>query len=132
MKFCSNCGKQLNDDAMFCSGCGSKQVAAPQPQQPVVQLSGKYQCTSGSVPGALYVYDFMPANYAVYVTMKGTRLRNTFLEYGSYKVEGDRFAYTILQNPVASLVGQSAVSYIIPSSDGFVMKFSDYDIHCTR
>ena len=35
MKFCSNCGKQLNDDAMFCSGCGSKQVAAPQPQQPV-------------------------------------------------------------------------------------------------
>ncbi len=29
MKFCSNCGKQLNDDAMFCSGCGSKQVAAP-------------------------------------------------------------------------------------------------------
>ena len=35
MKFCSNCGKQLNDDAMFCSGCASKQVAAPHPQQPV-------------------------------------------------------------------------------------------------
>lgn len=35
MKFCSNCGKQLNDDAMFCSGCGAKQTAVPQPQQPV-------------------------------------------------------------------------------------------------
>lgn len=35
MKFCSNCGKQLNDEAMFCSGCGAKQDAAPQPQQPV-------------------------------------------------------------------------------------------------
>ena len=104
----------------------------PQPETPVVQLSGKYQCQSSSVPGAIYVYDFMPAKYAVYVTMKGTKLRNTFLEYGSYKIEGDRFTYTILQNPVASLVGQTSVSYIIPASDGFVMKFSDYDIQCTR
>ena len=23
MKFCENCGKQMNDDAKFCSGCGS-------------------------------------------------------------------------------------------------------------
>ena len=27
MKFCSNCGKQLNDDAMFCSGCSSLSTA---------------------------------------------------------------------------------------------------------
>ena len=33
MKFCINCGKQLNDEAMFCSGCGAKQDAAAQPQQ---------------------------------------------------------------------------------------------------
>lgn len=37
MHFCSNCGKQVEDNLQFCPSCGSKQVpaGAPQPQQPV-------------------------------------------------------------------------------------------------
>lgn len=31
MKFCTKCGKQLNDDDLFCPACGAKQVAAEQP-----------------------------------------------------------------------------------------------------
>ena len=26
MKYCSNCGKELNDDDLFCSKCGTKQI----------------------------------------------------------------------------------------------------------
>lgn len=39
MKYCSNCGKELADNAAFCSGCGAPQKAAPQaaPQQPSYQ-----------------------------------------------------------------------------------------------
>ncbi|MBQ6839254.1 MAG: zinc-ribbon domain-containing protein [Oscillospiraceae bacterium] len=29
MKYCSNCGTQLADDAVFCTGCGSALQAAP-------------------------------------------------------------------------------------------------------
>ncbi len=36
MKFCTNCGSQLSDDALFCSGCGQKQeVVAPTVETPV-------------------------------------------------------------------------------------------------
>ena len=31
MKFCTKCGKQLNDDDIFCPACGAKQVAVEQP-----------------------------------------------------------------------------------------------------
>ena len=30
MKFCHNCGKELEDDAVFCSGCGAKQAGSPE------------------------------------------------------------------------------------------------------
>lgn len=42
--FCSNCGKQIEDGAAFCSGCGTSLNSQPQPQaqiqtveQPVYQ-----------------------------------------------------------------------------------------------
>ena len=31
--FCQDCGAQLNDNAKFCSGCGTPQSAAPAPAQ---------------------------------------------------------------------------------------------------
>lgn len=34
MKFCSQCGSQINDDAMFCRKCGAKQRVEIQPMQP--------------------------------------------------------------------------------------------------
>lgn len=30
MKFCSNCGKQMNDDERFCQACGADSAAQPQ------------------------------------------------------------------------------------------------------
>ena len=34
MKFCTKCGRQLNDDDLFCPACGAKQVVAEQqPEQ---------------------------------------------------------------------------------------------------
>lgn len=47
MKYCSNCGTGLSDDAIFCSNCGSKQnepVATPnaQPAQPYMQQGQPY------------------------------------------------------------------------------------------
>ena len=30
MKYCTKCGRQLNDDDLFCPACGAKQVAAEQ------------------------------------------------------------------------------------------------------
>ena len=27
--FCSNCGKEINDDAIFCSNCGKKVITNP-------------------------------------------------------------------------------------------------------
>lgn len=35
MKFCQSCGAQLEDDAVFCTSCGSNQNATPAPQAPV-------------------------------------------------------------------------------------------------
>ena len=35
MKYCSNCGKELADNAAFCPECGAAQQAAP--QQPAYQ-----------------------------------------------------------------------------------------------
>ena len=32
MKYCSNCGTQLNDDARFCHACGQPQAVDPNPQ----------------------------------------------------------------------------------------------------
>ena len=37
MKYCSNCGQQIDDNANFCAGCGTTQVPqapAPQPMSP--------------------------------------------------------------------------------------------------
>ncbi len=33
--FCENCGKQIPDDAVFCTHCGAKQLKIPVPPQPV-------------------------------------------------------------------------------------------------
>lgn len=60
MKFCSNCGKQMNDDERFCQACGAdsaaqpQQVAQPQqaaqPQQPTYTYAAPagQQTTSGN------------------------------------------------------------------------------------
>ena len=34
MKYCSNCGTQLPDEAKFCESCGTRQQAAPQTSIP--------------------------------------------------------------------------------------------------
>lgn len=42
MKYCSNCGKQLREDELFCSECGNAVNAVP--QQPIpAQPSAPYQ-----------------------------------------------------------------------------------------
>ncbi len=33
MKYCTKCGRQLNDDDLFCPACGAKQVVAEQEPQ---------------------------------------------------------------------------------------------------
>ena len=52
MKFCTNCGAQLQDEVAFCTNCGAQQVAAQQPvveaqpvveTQPVVEAQPVYQ-----------------------------------------------------------------------------------------
>ncbi len=37
MKFCSKCGKEINDDAVICVGCGCK-VESNHPTRPLAQL----------------------------------------------------------------------------------------------
>lgn len=37
MKFCSNCGAQLQDNARFCGGCGQKQEVTPVQETPVYE-----------------------------------------------------------------------------------------------
>ena len=32
MKYCSNCGTQLPDEAKFCNSCGTQQLSAAQPK----------------------------------------------------------------------------------------------------
>ncbi len=103
-----------------------------QPQTPALQLSGKYQCASPSMPRTLFVYDFTPANYAVYVTVPGTKLRDTFMEYGSYRIEGEQLIYTVLQHPVATMVGQTGVNYLAVTSDGFLMRTTDTELRCAK
>ena len=104
----------------------------PQPQTPALQLSGKYQCASPSMPRTLFVYDFTPANYVVYVTVPNTKLRDTFMEYGSYRIEGDQLIYTVLQHPVATMVGQTGANYLAVTSDGFIMRTTDTELRCAR
>ena len=35
MKYCTNCGAQLTDDAMFCTNCGTPQEEAAKKNTPV-------------------------------------------------------------------------------------------------
>lgn len=37
---CSNCGKEIKDDSVFCPECGTK-VASPKPEQPVITEPAK-------------------------------------------------------------------------------------------
>lgn len=37
MGFCTKCGRQLADDAVFCDGCGQRLQAAPPPRQAAPQ-----------------------------------------------------------------------------------------------
>lgn len=41
MKFCGNCGKQLEDSEMFCSSCGAAQDGANQTQQQAPKTAGE-------------------------------------------------------------------------------------------
>lgn len=54
MKFCTTCGKQLRDDAKFCTGCGSpcKPIATQpaQPAQPVQPVRPAAEPVSENVP----------------------------------------------------------------------------------
>lgn len=36
--FCENCGKQIPDDAAFCTHCGAKQLGGSAPSQPISTL----------------------------------------------------------------------------------------------
>ena len=42
MKYCSNCGAQLPDDATFCSNCGAQTGVPPQYPQPQAPAPGAY------------------------------------------------------------------------------------------
>ena len=56
MKYCTNCGVQLSDDARFCPACGTKQEAAKAPAAEPVQpkpkspTASKKQTTQAKVP----------------------------------------------------------------------------------
>ena len=56
MKYCTNCGVQLSDDARFCPACGTKQEAAkapaaePVPPKPKSPAASKKQTTQAKVP----------------------------------------------------------------------------------
>ena len=56
MKYCTNCGVQLSDDARFCPACGTKQEAAkapaaePVPPKPKSPTASKKQTTQAKVP----------------------------------------------------------------------------------
>ena len=41
MKYCSNCGTQLPDEAKFCENCGTRQQAAPEPSAPQKEVKKK-------------------------------------------------------------------------------------------
>ena len=45
MKYCTNCGKELEDNAAFCTECGAAQAAPRQeaPQQPAQNVQQPYQ-----------------------------------------------------------------------------------------
>ncbi|MDD6234784.1 MAG: zinc-ribbon domain-containing protein [Lachnospiraceae bacterium] len=49
MKFCSNCGKQMNDDERFCQACGADSAAQPQQQ---AQPTYTYAAPAGQQPTA--------------------------------------------------------------------------------
>ena len=40
MAYCANCGKKLNEEAKFCSGCGKAVEATPVLDKPVASYSG--------------------------------------------------------------------------------------------
>ncbi len=50
MKFCTQCGAQINDDAVFCKKCGAKQRVETQPQQPVQQQAPVQQTVQQQAP----------------------------------------------------------------------------------
>ena len=41
MKYCTNCGAQLPDEAKFCESCGTRQQAAPQSSAPQEEVKKK-------------------------------------------------------------------------------------------
>ena len=41
MKYCTNCGAQLPDEAKFCESCGTRQQAEPQSSAPQEEVKKK-------------------------------------------------------------------------------------------
>lgn len=72
MKFCSNCGKQMNDNERFCPACGTDSAAGqPQPQvQPQPQPAAQPVYTYAAQPGQQPVQNNVqnPYGQPVYAT----------------------------------------------------------------
>ncbi len=75
MKFCGNCGQQLEDSAVFCSNCGANVGEPAAPQAPVQEQP--VQQTYAQAQQPVYIPDPVsaaPANddpYPINVTHKG-------------------------------------------------------------
>ena len=121
--FCENCGKQLSDDASFCSGCGrptgivSATPAQPQQRQPAYAPQQQYQPRVGggyNPPGVMPVspgatkFQLQPGEL-LYASQYGS-LVNLTLSSGDMFITNMRLVWT--KSLARALISARAIAFV--------------------
>lgn len=75
MKYCSSCGKQLDDDAVFCGFCGAEQTAAEPAKESAVAQNVEPEPAPAAQPNAAPATEPTPAANAASGEKKGAKAK---------------------------------------------------------
>ena len=70
MKYCIHCGKELNDDAVYCTSCGKKQE---KPKQEVVEQKGNDGLGFGIASICVFWFPILSIIFGIIALVKGTK-----------------------------------------------------------
>ena len=117
-KFCSNCGKEVNENAAFCDGCGNALNNTPPqqaPQEKTVEIKGDFPIAQSKIPLQLLDGEQLILQYNVAIIAGAAANGMLSLTNKRILIKKDGFGKASLKNPGLGLLAgvvSSAVTVI--------------------